>query len=66
MDGPYRYKSKHSWHLNPTLTRVKFGPLIPYSSFANASVEEIRERVREKIVGLKHDLEQVSNTAPGL
>ncbi len=56
MDGPYRYKSKRSWHLNPTLTRVKFGPLIPYSDFSEWTVEALRDHVKEMIIKLKAEL----------
>jgi len=56
MDGPFRYKSKHSWHLNPTIVRVKFGAVIPFGSFAEGSMEAIRDRVRMEIVKLKTEI----------
>lgn len=56
MDGPFRYKSKNSWHLNPTIVRVKFGPPIRFTSFADKSVEEVRDLVRERILALKQSL----------
>lgn len=56
MDGPFRYKSKQSWLLNPTLCRLKFGPAIPYSEFSESTVEDLRDRVREAILKLKMEI----------
>jgi 1-acyl-sn-glycerol-3-phosphate acyltransferase len=49
----FEYKSKNSWRLNPTAARVVFGKPIPYDTFKNGSVDEIRDRVYRTIKALK-------------
>ena len=52
----FEYKSKHNWLLNPTRAYVKFGKPIPYESFKDSSVEEIRQQVQKTIIELKNYL----------
>ena len=49
----YEFKSKHSWRLNPATAYVDVGEPIPYDTFKNDSVEEIRDRVYKAIKELK-------------
>ncbi|MCF7797344.1 MAG: 1-acyl-sn-glycerol-3-phosphate acyltransferase [Lentisphaeria bacterium] len=63
MDGLYRYKSKHSWILHPTLCRIRFGPPIRFSTFSGQNVEMVRDLVRERIIGLKLSIVPEGNQA---
>ncbi len=58
MSGLYEFKSKNSWLINPGEARIIFGEPIPYQSFKNLSVEELRELVRERIVELKNTIKE--------
>lgn len=49
----FEFKSKHSWRLNPATAYVNVGKPIPYDSFKDAPVDEIRDRVYETINQLK-------------
>ncbi len=53
MSGLFEYKSKNSWLLNPGDARITFGKPIPYRSFKDLSVEELRDLIRKRIVELK-------------
>lgn len=53
MDGPFRYKSKHSWILHPTVCRITFGTPITFGTFSGQHVEVVRDLVRERILNLK-------------
>jgi 1-acyl-sn-glycerol-3-phosphate acyltransferase len=53
MNGLFEFKSKNSWLLNPGDARIVFGKPIPYQSFRDLSVEELRDLVRKRIGELK-------------
>ena len=53
--GLYEYNNKHSWRLNPGKISVVFGRPIPYESFKNMSVDEIRDRTRNIMLRLEAD-----------
>ena len=47
--GAYRAKNKIDWRLTPGKLHVKIGNPIPFSSFENMSIEELRDFVRKQI-----------------
>jgi len=53
FSGFYRYNNKHSWHLNPGKILVRIGKPISYESYKDLSVDELRDLVRDTIVGLQ-------------
>ncbi|MFC1669660.1 lysophospholipid acyltransferase family protein [Spirochaetota bacterium] len=56
MRGLYKYKSKHSWILNPGKVYIKFGTPVSYKSMENLSVEELRDKVKNIIIDLKKSI----------
>ncbi|MFC1812974.1 lysophospholipid acyltransferase family protein, partial [Thermodesulfobacteriota bacterium] len=51
--GLFEYHNKLSWTLNPTTVYVKFGRPIPYESFKNNSVEELKNKVYNMIIEIQ-------------
>jgi len=52
QQGLYEFHNTHSWRLFPQRLRVIYGKPIPFESFRNSSVEELRERVRDVLLKL--------------
>ena len=52
QQGLYEFHNTHSWRLFPRRLRVIFGKPIPFESFKDLSVEELRERVRQVLLEL--------------
>ncbi len=52
QQGLYEFHNTHSWRLFPQRLRVIYGKPIPYESYKDSSVEELRERVRETLLEL--------------
>ena len=46
IKGAYRIKRKTDWRLKPGKVEVEFGKIIPYESFKNMSVDELRDHVQ--------------------
>ncbi|MFC1489053.1 lysophospholipid acyltransferase family protein [Thermodesulfobacteriota bacterium] len=55
LHGLFEYNNKLSWALNPTTAYVKFGKPIPYESFKNSSVEELKDRVYNMIIEIQNN-----------
>ena len=53
FSGFYRYNNKHSLHLNPGKMVARIGKPIPYESYKGLSVDELRDFVRDTIIGLQ-------------
>lgn len=53
LSGFYEFNNKNSWRLNPGTAHVVFGAPIPYKAFEDLTVEEIRDKVRGKMIELK-------------
>ena len=53
--GLFEYNNKLSWTLNPATVYVKFGRPIPYGSFKDSSVEELKDTVYNMIVGIQNN-----------
>jgi 1-acyl-sn-glycerol-3-phosphate acyltransferase len=52
QQGLYEFHNTHSWRLFPQKVRVIYGKPIPFESFKDSSVEELKERVRETLLKL--------------
>jgi 1-acyl-sn-glycerol-3-phosphate acyltransferase len=52
QQGLYEFHNTHSWRLYPRRLRVIYGEPIPFESFKDSSVEELRDRVRETLLEL--------------
>lgn len=52
QQGLYEFHNTHSWRLFPQRLRVIYGKPIPYESYKDSSVEELREQVRETLLKL--------------
>ncbi|RLE23516.1 MAG: hypothetical protein DRJ65_11680 [Acidobacteria bacterium] len=52
QQGLYEFHNTHSWRLFPRRLRVIFGKPIPFESFKDSSVEDLRDRVRETLLEL--------------
>ena len=52
QQGLYEFHNTHSWHLFPRRLRVIYGEPMPFESFKDSSIEELRERVREALLEL--------------
>jgi len=53
--GLFEYNNKLSWTLNPSTVYVKFGKPIPYESFKNNSVEELKNKVYNTIIEIQNN-----------
>lgn len=50
--GLFEFHNTHSWRLYPRRLEVVFGRPIPYESFKDLSVDQLRERVRQALLDL--------------
>lgn len=55
QQGLYEFHNTHSWRLYPRRLKVVFGQPIPYDSYKDQSVDQIRERVRTALLELDLD-----------
>ena len=55
LQGLYEFHNTHSWRLHPRTLRVVYGDVIPFESFADATVEELKERIRHELLKLEGD-----------
>lgn len=55
QQGLFEFHNTHSWRLHPRRLKVVFGRPIPYESFKDMSVDQLRERVRKALLELDND-----------
>jgi len=53
--GLFEYHNKLNWTLNPGTVYVKFGQPIPYESFKDSSVEELKDTVYNMIIVIQNN-----------
>jgi 1-acyl-sn-glycerol-3-phosphate acyltransferase len=52
LSGLFQLKRKGSWIIRPTTLKIKFGNVIPLSDIQARSIIELRDLIRDKILGL--------------
>lgn len=53
--GLFQYQNKLDWRLNTGTAEVRFGAPIPYETYKNDSIDDLKKRVRMAIMALKQE-----------
>jgi 1-acyl-sn-glycerol-3-phosphate acyltransferase len=52
MSGLFSLKRKRTWRIHPGPLKLRFGKVIPAAEVARRSIDELRDLVRERILGM--------------